>query len=98
MQQPIFAPESSWSIPDVFPQFSERETIAVDLETYDPHLMTCGPGWATGRGHVVGIGIATSSARPCTTCCSSLTYISRLCDVSVLGERSVRPESLVGAD
>jgi DNA polymerase I-like protein with 3'-5' exonuclease and polymerase domains len=59
MQQPIFAPESSWSIPDVFPQFSERETIAIDLETYDPHLMTCGPGWATGRGHVVGIGIAT---------------------------------------
>jgi DNA polymerase I-like protein with 3'-5' exonuclease and polymerase domains len=23
--------------------------------------MTCGPGWATGRGHVVGIGIATDN-------------------------------------
>ena len=59
LQAPLFSPESSWSVPDVFPQFSETETIAIDLETYDPHLMTCGPGWATGRGHVVGIGVAT---------------------------------------
>ena len=59
MQQPIFAPESSWSIPAVFPTFDERETIAIDLETYDPHLMTFGPGWATNRGYIVGIGIAT---------------------------------------
>ena len=59
MQQPLFAPESSWSVPEVFPQFSETETVAVDLETYDPHLMTCGPGWATGRGYIVGIGVAT---------------------------------------
>ena len=55
----MFAPTSDWSIPEVFPQFSETETIAVDLETYDPHLMTCGPGWATGRGYIVGVGIAT---------------------------------------
>jgi len=55
----MFTPKSDWSVPDVFPQFSETETIAIDLETYDPHLMTCGPGWATSRGHVVGIGIAT---------------------------------------
>ena len=59
LQTPMFAPTSDWSIPEVFPQFSETETIAVDLETYDPHLMTCGPGWATGRGHIVGVGIAT---------------------------------------
>ena len=55
----MFAPTSDWSIPEVFPQFSETETIAVDLETYDPHLMTCGPGWATSRGHIVGVGVAT---------------------------------------
>ena len=61
LQTPMFAPTSDWSIPEVFPQFSETETIAVDLETYDPHLMTCGPGWATGRGHIVGVGIATES-------------------------------------
>ena len=61
LQGSMFPPKSNWSVPAVFPQFSETETIAVDLETYDPHLMTCGPGWATGRGHVVGIGIATDN-------------------------------------
>ena len=61
LQTPMFAPTSDWSIPEVFPQFSETETIAVDLETYDPHLMTCGPGWATGRGYVVGVGVATDN-------------------------------------
>ena len=54
----MFAPESSWTVPDVFPQFSERETVAIDLETHDPYLTTSGPGWATGRGQVVGIGVA----------------------------------------
>ena len=60
-QAVFFAPKSSWSVPDVFPQFSETETVAIDLETYDPHLTTCGPGWATGRGHVVGVGVATKT-------------------------------------
>ena len=55
----MLTPESSWSVPPVFPQFEDDETVAVDLETYDPYLTTCGPGWATGRGHVVGIGVAT---------------------------------------
>ncbi len=59
LQNSLFAPKSSWSVPDIFPQFSETETVAIDLETYDPHLMTCGPGWATGRGHIVGVGVAT---------------------------------------
>ena len=58
LQNTLFAPESSWAVPDVFPQFSETETLAIDLETYDPYLMACGPGWATGRGHVVGVGVA----------------------------------------
>jgi DNA polymerase I-like protein with 3'-5' exonuclease and polymerase domains len=59
LQHSMLSPESSWSVPPVFPQFGEDETVAVDLETYDPYLTTCGPGWATGRGHVVGIGVAT---------------------------------------
>ena len=59
MQHPLFKPESSWSVPDVFPQFAPDETIAVDLETYDPNLLINGPGWATGNGHIVGVGVAT---------------------------------------
>lgn len=60
-QEPLFTPESDWSIPDVFPQFTEKERIAIDLETYDPHLLTRGPGWATGQGHIVGVGVATAN-------------------------------------
>jgi DNA polymerase I-like protein with 3'-5' exonuclease and polymerase domains len=59
LQSPIFAPESNWSIPDIFPKFSDTERIAIDLETYDPHLLTSGPGWATNRGYMVGVGVAT---------------------------------------
>tara|TARA_R110000851_G_scaffold63101_3_gene144479 strand:+ start:1260 stop:3104 length:1845 start_codon:yes stop_codon:yes gene_type:complete len=55
----MFAPESNWSIPEIFPKFSDNERIAIDLETYDPHLLTSGPGWATNRGHMVGVGVAT---------------------------------------
>jgi len=55
----MFAPESNWSIPDIFPKFSDTERIAIDLETYDPHLLTSGPGWATNRGYMVGVGVAT---------------------------------------
>ena len=60
-QEPLFTPESDWSIPAVFPQFTEKERIAIDLETYDPHLLTRGPGWATGQGHIVGVGVATAN-------------------------------------
>ena len=55
----MFAPESDWSIPDIFPKFGDTERIAIDLETYDPHLLTSGPGWATNRGYMVGVGVAT---------------------------------------
>jgi len=55
----MFAPESDWTIPEIFPKFADDERIAVDLETYDPLLLTSGPGWATGRGHIVGVGVAT---------------------------------------
>ena len=55
----MFAPESDWTIPEIFPKFADDERIAVDLETYDPSLLTSGPGWATGRGHIVGVGVAT---------------------------------------
>ncbi len=55
----MFAPESNWSIPAIFPKFKDNERIAIDLETCDPHLLTSGPGWATNRGYVVGVGVAT---------------------------------------
>ena len=29
LQNSLFPPESSWTVPDVFPQFSETETVAI---------------------------------------------------------------------
>ena len=60
-QLPLITPESSWSPPEVLPRFEGHETLAIDLETYDPNLLNRGPGWATGDGHVVGIAIASDS-------------------------------------
>jgi DNA polymerase I-like protein with 3'-5' exonuclease and polymerase domains len=60
-QSVFFQPDSSWTVPEVLPQFASDETIAVDLETYDPNLLINGPGWATGNGHIVGVGVASKS-------------------------------------
>ena len=59
MQIPLLQPESDWIAPQVLPKFDPYETLAVDLETYDPNLINRGPGWATGDGYIVGIAIAT---------------------------------------
>ena len=58
-QIPLIQPEVNWSPPSVLPHFSEYETIAVDLETYDPNLRKRGPGWATSDGFIVGVALAT---------------------------------------
>ena len=57
-QLPLITPESDWAAPELLPQFSDNELLAIDLETCDPSLMNRGPGWATGDGVVVGIAIA----------------------------------------
>ena len=60
-QDVFFQPDSSWTVPEVLPHFAPDETIAIDLETYDPNLLINGPGWATGNGHIVGVGVASKS-------------------------------------
>tara|TARA_R100001460_G_scaffold55594_13_gene95024 strand:- start:281 stop:2140 length:1860 start_codon:yes stop_codon:yes gene_type:complete len=59
IQEPMFAPKSNWEVPELFPNIPETKTIAVDLETCDPNLLVKGPGWATGDGYVIGVGVAT---------------------------------------
>ena len=53
----IKLPESAWECPSKFPDLSNEPIISVDLETNDPQLMTHGPGWPFGNGHVAGIAI-----------------------------------------
>lgn len=56
IQPPI--PDTGWIPPTYFPDLSKAPVIAIDTETYDPDLLTSGPGWARGVGHIVGISVA----------------------------------------
>ena len=59
-QIPLLQTESQWCPPDVLPDLTDADQIAVDLETRDPNLLNKGPGWATGDGYIIGIAVATS--------------------------------------
>jgi len=54
--------ETEWVMPDSFPDLSDAQLIAIDLETYDPGLKETGAGWATGKGHIIGIAVAVEGA------------------------------------
>ena len=58
--KPLFllTPETNWRPPKDFPNLSSATAVAVDCETYDPQLLTHGPGWARGNGHIVGVSLA----------------------------------------
>lgn len=52
-------PETHWRPPANPPDLSNAVAIALDCETFDPDLITDGPGWARGpRGHIVGVSLA----------------------------------------
>jgi DNA polymerase I-like protein with 3'-5' exonuclease and polymerase domains len=53
-----FVHETEWVMPEEFPDLTGVPEIAIDLETYDPHLKTKGSGWATKEGHIIGIAVA----------------------------------------
>ena len=61
MQRPLFKPQTEWVHPNVFPDLSEHDEIAIDLETKDPNLMKMGPGTFREDGEVVGIAVAVSN-------------------------------------
>lgn len=50
-------PDTGWRPPKYLPDLSSARVISVDCETYDPDLLTHGPGWARGKGHVVGVSV-----------------------------------------
>jgi DNA polymerase I-like protein with 3'-5' exonuclease and polymerase domains len=49
---------SEWVMPDHFPDLSEYDEIAVDIETRDPGLKIAGPGYIRRQGEVIGIAVA----------------------------------------
>lgn len=48
-----------WRPPADFPRLWDAKEIAIDTETYDPHLKKFGSGWPRGDGYVVGVALAT---------------------------------------
>ena len=49
---------SEWVMPDTFPDLSDYNEIAIDLETRDPGIKDTGPGYIRKHGEVVGIAVA----------------------------------------
>ena len=62
-QLPLFDVDSSWSPPDILPEWQNADIIAIDLETNDPNLKDSGPGWPWRGGHVAGYAIALGYAQ-----------------------------------
>ena len=56
--KPIFKPQTEWLPPQEFPDLSNHDEIAIDLETKDPDLKTIGSGSVVGRSKIVGIADA----------------------------------------
>ncbi len=56
----LFTPEVDWTPPSSLPELSGYNEVAIDLETYDPLLMSHGPSWAfPDAGYITGVAIAT---------------------------------------
>ena len=51
-------PDTGWTPPKDFPNLRNAPVISLDTETYDPELKEHGPGWARGKGHIVGVSLA----------------------------------------
>ena len=59
-QVSLFTPEVDWTPPSSLPELSGYSEVAIDLETYDPLLMSHGPSWAfPDTGYITGIAVAT---------------------------------------
>ena len=50
--------ESNWRPVEHFPDLRNARRIAVDVETYDPLLMTKGPGTIRKDGYIIGFSVA----------------------------------------
>lgn len=56
-------PDTGWKAPTSFPRLEAAKMICIDCETFDPDLLTHGPGWGRGVGHIVGIAVGTDDGQ-----------------------------------
>lgn len=52
-------PETGWRAPRDYPNLTAARLLSFDVETWDPELQDHGPGWARGKGHIVGFSVGT---------------------------------------
>ena len=55
-------PDTGWVTPTEFPRLERALALSVDVETYDPDLLTKGPG-VRRDGYMVGLSIGTDDGR-----------------------------------
>tara|TARA_R110000824_G_scaffold127293_2_gene287391 strand:- start:206 stop:2098 length:1893 start_codon:yes stop_codon:yes gene_type:complete len=60
-QIPLFQPPIEWIMPDSYPDLSNYDEIAIDLETKDPNLTVLGSGWPRNDGHIIGVAVAVKN-------------------------------------
>jgi DNA polymerase I-like protein with 3'-5' exonuclease and polymerase domains len=56
-------PATGWKAPRDFPRLDSAPYISLDFETWDPELLTHGPGWARRKGHIVGMSISVPGGK-----------------------------------
>lgn len=56
-------PRTGWKPPTEFPNIRHAKWISFDTETWDPELIDAGPGWARGKGHIVGISMSVKGGK-----------------------------------
>ena len=52
--------EADWVCPSEYPDLSNADAIAIDLETKDPNMKTLGTGWPRFDGGIIGFAVATA--------------------------------------
>ena len=57
----LFSPPPEWVVPAQFPNLTKEDTIAIDLETYDPNLKIKGSGAIIQKGRIIGIAVASEN-------------------------------------
>lgn len=61
IRTPPPTPETGWTPPTHFPNLAAATIIGFDVETKEPDF-SAGPGWARGKGHIVGFSLAAMAA------------------------------------
>jgi DNA polymerase I-like protein with 3'-5' exonuclease and polymerase domains len=62
-QLPLITPNSDWVMPQSLPDLRDRKIVAIDTEERDDGLGAgTGPGWATGKGYMLGLSWAAAGS------------------------------------